>query len=107
MVSCLCAKHVRDGVGSDIPIAYVRPWIPWRGQFAWIKEFERGVLACLLEGEAVRERKEVNFTEDENDEAFGSSIGYPTSRRPCDARRTIDETTLDADVIAWFASSKL
>ena len=23
MVSCPCAKHVRDGVGSDIPVAYV------------------------------------------------------------------------------------
>ena len=46
-------------------------------------------------------------SEDENDEAFGSSIGFPTGRRPCDARRTIDETTLDADITAWFASSKL
>ena len=65
-----------------------------------------GSSPVCLRGGAVREKK-VNFTEDENDEAFGSSTGSPPSRRPCNARRTIDKTTLNADVAAWFASSKL
>ena len=41
------------------------------------------------------EEKETNLigrpeSEDENDEAFVSTIGFPTSQRPCEARRTID-----------------
>ena len=45
--------------------------------------------------------------EDENGEGFGSPIGFPTDRRPCDARRAIDESTPKVDVAAWFAFSKL
>ena len=36
-----------------------------------------------------RESNFIGQPEDENDEAFGSSIGFPTDRRPCDARRAI------------------
>ena len=45
--------------------------------------------------------------EDENYEAFGSSIGFPTNQRPCDAGRAIDESTPKADVAMLFASSNL
>ena len=64
----------------------------------------QGVKGERVEGQIVEFHR---LPEDENDEAFGSSIGFPTDRRSCDAQRAIDESTPKADVPARFASFKL
>ena len=75
-----------------------------------VRESKVGELKVRESKERESKERESDFIgqpEDENDEAFGSSIGFPTDRRPCGARRAIDESTPKADVAAWLASSRL
>ena len=41
----------KDGTIHRKGRSIARPWVPWRRQFIWIEEFERGVLARLIGGE--------------------------------------------------------
>ena len=83
----------KDGTIHRKDRTILKPWVPWQRQLIWVKEFERGVVALLLGGGTTSTTQGANFigeSLDENDEAFGGSIGFPTERRPSSVQRQID-----------------
>jgi hypothetical protein len=84
------------------------PFIPWALQKEWLTEFESSLQKTASSPVEDVLNLEFDDQKDPIQQAFGeSALGFPTTRRPVDYHRRIDETTLDDDIESWFETSKI